>query len=228
MFKISKIILAGGLILAAFAGGASAAVVLVTDRAALGGTDFYDWSTLGPDGTYVPEGTSVTSNGGLGATLSLPSGTMLTREQGVGWNGYFATGDGLLMTSFFANELIIDFDGPVQGAGAQIAWGVLSVDYVAEITAFDNGGGLLGSFTIPVSGGISGVGGNGASFLGIQSDSMDIASITFEIIGTPPGIFTMLAINQLDIVTQVPAPGALTLFGFGLLGMAALRRRRKA
>jgi len=44
--------------------------VLITDRVALGGNDFIDWSVLGPDSTVVSAPFFIQSSlGGVGATV---------------------------------------------------------------------------------------------------------------------------------------------------------------
>lgn len=232
----------GLLLAAAFAGSASAGVVLVTDRTTFAGTDFYDWTQLGSANTSIPNvgfpGAAVTSNGGLAARLSIPAGTLTRVDEGNGWLGNFAIGAPLLFSNNTSNSFIalnwldIKFSSPVAGAGAQIGTYFRGA-FQAQIDAFDSSGGLLQSSSF--IGDSNSNGDNSAIFIGLLSDSINISKIRFQAY-TKSGIG--FAINQLDITnsplvtvkapTGVPEPGVLLLFGFGLLGVGGLRRRRTA
>ncbi|VAV90778.1 hypothetical protein MNBD_ALPHA02-147 [hydrothermal vent metagenome] len=229
MLKISKIIFAGLLLLASFAHAASAGIVLIADRTSLGGTDYYDWALLGGSYTPISIGTVVTSNNGLQATLSIPSGDMEKVDQGSSWAGNFVRDDPLVATNGNSGPLTIDFDGLVSGAGAQIQWDAYGA-FTAEITAFDSLGGLLASYSL--DGRSTNISDNSAIFIGILSDTLNIAMLTFNLTNGRG-----FAINRLDVTNstpqqqqpptptlQVPEPGIFTLFGLGLLAMFYRRK----
>ncbi|MCF6196670.1 MAG: PEP-CTERM sorting domain-containing protein [Emcibacter sp.] len=232
MLKISKILLTSLFLLTSFAHMASAGIVLITDRTSLGGTDYYDWALLGGTATPIPSGTIVTSNNGLQATLSIPSGDMIKTDQQP-WLGNFSNNTPLLSTNGNSGPLTVDFNGLVSGAGAQIQWDAYGA-FTAEIKAFDNLGGLLASYFL--DGSSTSVSNNSAIFIGLLSDSLNIAMLTFNVTNSRGFV-----INQLDVTTstpqqqqqpptptlQVPEPGIFVLFSLGLLAMGTLVRRRE-
>jgi len=215
------------LALVPFANLAEAAPVLVTSRSALGGTDFLDWGILGPTGTLVPNAFTITSSGGVEVEISKASaGDFQRREQAFSWTGNFEPGAPILYTNRTPGPISIDFGGLVFGGGAQIQW-VQFGSFTATIEAFDAADRSLGMFTL--TGSSTPANDNSALFIGILDTAQSIARI--EIGLTTDGAF---AINRFDFVgtphrpTQISGPGTPALIGTGLVGVAALRRRKRA
>jgi len=188
------------------------------------GNDGADWSQLGPDGTPVSTGFTLSSTGGIGITGSFAGGgDGAVLQQGVDWGGNFAAGDDLLWTnSPGQGPLVLAFSSGVYQAGVQI-----QADYVgafaATIDAY-NGSTWLGTFS--ENGVSNGNGDNSAIYLGIQD--LSGRNINKVVIGLSSctqdcGDF---AVNQLSLTT--PEPGTLVLLASGMLGLAGAVRRRVA
>ena len=214
------------------------ALTLITDRSRLRANDRLDFSSLGkvfnplapsttPD-SFLPNTFSATSDNGLELNLDIPTSNdpastppfiFQTTSLPVGIPTNFADGDFLLFTgadlSLFPSPgnpgpLTIDLATPVTGAGTQIA-----VDdtpsFTAFLSAFDDGGNLLGSFSLP--GTSSGALDNSALFLGVISESANIARLVYSTNASNRAI----GINTVSISTRtIPEPAAL----FGLLVVA--------
>ncbi len=216
--------LVSALVLAAVTG--AHALSFVTSRPALGGNDYVDWGTLGPSYTVVNNPFTISSNGGLGMTVSKPtSGSFERRDQGGGWWGNFAPGDHVLWTRDEVGPLVIVFDSPVLGAGAQIqrdAYG----NFTGAISAYDAGNNLLGSFSL--AGVSSGNGDNSAIFLGVLDTSATIKKLVFDVDNTTQDF----GINRLDLVVPqggpvIPEPGTMVLMSIGGLAIGLGRRFRR-
>ena len=215
-------------------------LTLVSDRAALGGTDRVDWSILGPVPSpfqVLPNSFSVTSEQGLGINVSIPSAAapgvtppllfQTLPSPGIPTN--FASGDFILFTGFRPGPppavgnpgpLTITFDRPVAAAGTQIA-----VDdtflFTAFISAFDSNNNLLGSFS--TQGTSSLALDNSAQFLGVRSDAANISRLVYS---SSEGD-SALGINALSIAEAVPEPSniaAMIVAGLGFLAVKIKRR----
>ncbi len=214
------------------------ALTLITDRSRLRANERLDFSSLGkvynplapsttPD-SFLPNTFSATSDKGLELNLDIPTSNdpdstppfiFQTTSLPVGIPTNFADGDFLLFTgadlSLFPSPgnpgpLTIDFVTPVTGAGTQIA-----VDdtpsFTAFLSAFDDEKNLLGSFSRP--GTSSGALDNSALFLGVISESANIARLVYSTNASNRAI----GINTVSISTRtIPEPAAL----FGLLLVA--------
>ena len=212
---------------------ASAAPALVTSRAALAGNDFIDWGLFGPTFTTVADPSNINSNNGIiTATVSMPSGgDFERRDQSSGWGGNFAGGDHLLWTNGDNGPMVIAFDKPVNGAGAQIQADMYG-PFTATINVYDASNNLIGSFSL--NGNSDGGADNSAIFLGVMDTSPTIKRIEYSVVSslTPSDDF---AVNQLDIIDPPAAVPTVTEWGMIIFAVLAgagsvcfLRRKRHA
>jgi hypothetical protein len=216
------------------------AVTLVTERAALGGDDQIDWSSLGPVApfNFLPNSFPATSSGGLGLSVEIPENTGLTSpfvfqtlpEPGIPTN--FAQGDFILFTGFIPGPpptvgnpgpLTITFDTPVLGAGAQIAVDD-TPEFTAFISAFDNANNLLGTFSEVGTSELALD--NSALFLGVLSDTPNISRLVFSS-SEPERAFGINTLSLAAVPVAVPeSTSTLGLLAFGALGAGfALKRK---
>ncbi|MEM9905835.1 MAG: PEP-CTERM sorting domain-containing protein [Cyanobacteria bacterium P01_D01_bin.44] len=227
----------------------------VTDRSALNATDQLNWSGVGTvvgpitdllppadPSIFLPNTFVATSQAGQAVMVEIPSTELpgvlspfvFQTTSGDGIETNFANGDYILFTGSALGPppatgnpgpITLTFAEPVFGAGAQIAVGTV-FDFTATLTAFDEQGQVLGSFSVP--GMSSEALDNSALFLGAVDEQPRIAKLEFK--ASEPT--SPIGINQLGLVTReanttVPEPSML----LGMLTLVTLgfcRRRRTA
>ena len=197
---------------------------IITSRAALGATGFFDWSVLGPTLTSVANPTSGiagTTTGGITATVSRSTAGIMSRlDQGNGWSGNFAAGDALLWTNNQPGFLRIAFSSAVDGVGAQIQQNVFGA-FTGVLRVF-NGATLLNTFNL-AGNSTNTSGDNSAIFLGAQG--APITAIEYQM----SDITKDFAINRLSIrsTSVVPEPSTYALLATGLVALMGVSRRRR-
>jgi len=196
---------------------------LVTSRTALAGTDSVNWGTLvptpPPSGIYVANPFTVLSTAGRSISVSktIADSFLVTQQvsappyQGNGvWNGNFAVGDWVLDTSDNGgrtNPITLNFGATaVAAGGAQIdvdIAGGSSINFTAEVDAYDANGNTLASFT--EKGTASDAGDNSAIFIGISSSSANISKLALSIKDISKFDKGAFAINKFDFRTSALA-----------------------
>jgi hypothetical protein len=189
---------------------ATQAVTLVTDRAALGGNDLLNWSTVAAPFAPLPSAFSTASAGGLGITVNVPPpispiSTPFIFQNGPAISTNFGDGDFVIFTGLnFVDQtgnpgpLTLTFAQPVFAAGAQLlpdAGG----SFIGFISAYDLNSTLLASFQL--NGVTTTTRDNSAIFLGVSSDTANISRLVFST--SVPNV--AIGINQLSILA-VPEP----------------------
>jgi len=237
-FHKRLVIVSLGVFLFLIAGSAQAGVNLVTDRTALGGTDYIDWGVLGPTFTVISNPFSINSQGGVPVTVSmLSTNDFQRRDCPTGFNANFGNGDKLLWTNTYANfenpTTLMTFGGNgIMAGGAQILADTIG-GFVAKIEAYDEADNSLGSFTragvtIPANAN------NSAIFMGVETDDEPIFKVAFTILQAGTNI-SSFAINQFDFIPPPPPPTVIpepsTVVIWSVLGAVAVgfgwwRRRR--
>ncbi len=221
------------------------AATFVSSRAELDGNDQLDWSSLGrifdprnPDPTtFLAPSFTATSERGVGLTVDIPPRFDLgvtppfvfetLPPEGIPTN--FASGDFLLFTGLNLasgfpaignpGPLTISFDEPVAAAGAQFAVDD-TLNFDATVVAFDEAGTLLETFTVPGTASVELD--NSAVFLGVRSETTNIARLEFSSSESDRAF----AINTLSLVTPVPEPAAIVgLMFFGAIAVAVRQTR---
>lgn len=206
--------------------GSAQAISLVgrSDINSFGANDYYDWGTLGGNGTTINNPFNVTSNLGKSATISQSGGSFQIVKQsltpntwspGTGWRGNFTGGDNILWTNGNPGPITITFANPVFVAFTQIQRASFG-DFTANLTAYDVSNNSLGTFSL--TGSSTSGADNSAIFIGVKDSTASIAKLTFSVLGNEG-----FAINQLSTPVAVPwetdalpVVTSTILFGLGL------------
>ncbi|XGW00819.1 MAG: hypothetical protein ACAF41_34550 (plasmid) [Leptolyngbya sp. BL-A-14] len=214
-----------------------------TTRSDLDGNDTLDWASLGPvvppqPFKVLPPVFTATSADGFAVSVEVPPASnpgitppLLFQTTATGIPTNFAAGDfvlftGLLPTQFPApgnpGPLTLSFKTPVAGVGTQLAVDDV-LQFTAFVAAFDSSNQLLGRFA--ASGTSSLALDNSAVFLGLLSDTANIARVEFST-SVPD---RAIGINSLSLATAaVPEPhnlAALLMAGCGLVVAKQWRTR---
>jgi hypothetical protein len=216
---------------------AQGAVVLVVVEAGIAPDGTIDWTSLGPNGTVVPNPFSIPVTGIplLDALVSQTGTTFERRDQSVGWAGDFAPGEALLWTDGPNGPITFDFDSLIQGFGVQIQSNFPPNTFTAEITAFDSGGNPIFASPFVVPGLPSGSSAlDTAPFVGVLSTTNEIDSVRIGVIANSAGAAQDFAINspRIQIAPQtqppgevVPEPSSIIAWGLILAGALLVGRR---
>jgi hypothetical protein len=203
---------------------ASAAVSQAPNRAAVAANATANWAQFGAELTSVSNGASFSAGAVTGTVAgSSASFTVLT---GATFNADFNAADNVLALFDVASgnavpgSFVLTFATPVFAAGAQVQANNFG-SFAGAVAAYNTAGSLLGSFAINGNNGGSGDG--TAAFAGIVSDALDIKRLEFTGFGAGAGIN---ALSIRNVAPPIPEPGAASMMLAGLLGVAALARRR--
>ena len=158
----------------------------VMNRLDMPATETLDWSAFGPAFEGITSNSSVTTSSGLFVTVSQPGYSLQVRQENSvgldgGWNGDFLPGQYLLTNWNSPNPVTISFSMPIFGAGMQIEPGQVQdrrAPFIAFVTAY-NGNTVLGQFS--TNGTESYAHDNSAPFLGVQSSTATITSLTYRV-----------------------------------------------
>jgi hypothetical protein len=217
------------------------ALTIVTSRSTLGGNDFIDWGTIGPDSTVLNGPFNVTSNGGVGATVQAAIYPLVTRTQGfnASYFGGFTEGERLLATRSLSRTeggrgpISISFASPISAGGLQIESTFSGNSYTVTLEAFGTADNSLGSFS---QSGFSNFGTGNPVFLGVTSD-VGISRLVYSLpTSSALDQAQRLAINRFDFTrftpptTEVPVPPHALATGLTmtLAGLKRLYQKRVA
>jgi hypothetical protein len=207
--------------LAVLAAVPTSAATLLTSGAGYAGPSL-DLSAF--PGFYTFTAGPVALPGGITYTSTSSSSVIGTGGYNLNQNGSVAT-TRIIGTNGTENTVTLTFANPVAAFGAGMSYAVISNEPVGTspvISAFDVGGGLIGSFDLEELAPIRSGGANEfLLFRGIDGNGTLIKSFTLS------GGFLIAGETFSSAVVPEPASWAMLIAGFGLTG-AAMRRRRAA
>jgi len=171
-----------------------------------------DFSLLGGNHTDVASGASVDGITTISdSNLISPAFTVLIQSSS--WNGNFTPGQTVLANDGNGPD-IFAFSTAQQDFGVQIQDNSSFGPFTATISAFDAAHTLLGTFTEE---GQSNTNGDGSAiFIGVSSDSANIASVQLAIEG-----------DDFGVAQSTPEPASFLLMGSALMIVGQFVRRRR-
>jgi hypothetical protein len=212
--------------ISAFAGSVS----LVTDNSEL--PDSASWGSLGSTSKTISVSGTVTSADGVGVTPAPPSGGGLFRydatPSGFG-NGFgFPSGDQLLYNGGSddakkTGDITLTFSELVSGAGLLFVDAEPGTEDTFHISAFDSGGDLLGTETVP----FDGFANTSPEFIGILDTDPEIASVTIGSIEGDFAVDTLYLADSSSSSAPTPEPASLILTSLAFVSFGAFRRFRR-
>jgi hypothetical protein len=212
-----------------------AAVIGVDSASSLGANDAIGWVQINlPAGQSVQDYTgplNVVSTNGNTATVSVGGNETFFRVDqapGGGYFGNFAPGTQLISSSHNYEGIMITFDQPVYGGGAQVASGSYGA-YSAIVIAF-SGTHQLGTYSAAGTTTTDGLN-NPVHFIGLLSDAPNITSLVFfadSVLSPDETVIATVSLNE-HVVPPVPEPStwAMMILGFAGIGFMAYRRNSK-
>lgn len=218
-----------GLIFVAAVTVQAASITQLTSAGQIKGSD-YDFISSAPVGA-VFVGPAVAFDVPFGAIgFSRGSGDYEVDQVGTNYSGSaFGTGTIILAAGGFQGSgdggpVTLQFANPVSEFGLNIE-DFDTGAYTVKFTAFDSGGGNLGTFSA------SGNDPASLSFEGLRATSPNIAKVVFDDSAAGGSNDLLFGNITFDLPllgsggpSPAPEPSTVALFGFGLFGIGALRR----
>lgn len=206
----------------------AASLTFIPTRTELAGNDSVDWGVVGPAFSAVSNPFSVTSSDGLEVTVSKALGIFTTARQTSAsdgpFSGNFAPGVALITTTRqTSGPVTLTFSSPVSGAGIQVE-SFNNGSFNALIEALDSAGNSLGSFSVPGVARYGGPGDNTAPFVGVKSDSANIASLRINGERAPGVGFAFDTLEIVSESTTIPEPNFSALSAVTFIGLLWAKR----